>query len=147
MAQLGNFQTSTVLRKTCILFACVLLSGCGTTDSPVDPSQSPFVQIMYEGQPLGDVQVRLHQTQGGPVIAQSVSRQDGNAYFTNIPSPEPSCYYVTLESLSDGSWDLNPQACQKLSENITLKTFESSPCQQIEIPDGAVFANSTPKGN
>ncbi|MGI9469594.1 MAG: hypothetical protein ACR2OA_20900 [Rubripirellula sp.] len=147
MAQLSNFPNSTVLRNFVFLGACVLVCGCSETNSLVDTSKSPFVQVMYQGEPLGDVQVRLHETQGGPVIAQSVSRQDGNAYFSQVPSPEPAKYYVTVESLSDGSWGLNPQACQKLSESISLKALESSPAQRIDIPDGAVFASSSPKGN
>jgi len=120
------------------------LSGCRDSSSR-DISDAPFVQVMYEGQPLGDVQVRLHQVRGGPVIAQAVSGQDGNAYFWQIPSPEPSNYYVTVESLSDGSWSLTPEACQKISENISLKALESSPSQQLGIPDGAVIAISSPK--
>ena len=145
MAQLNNSRHTTLLRHACGLLACVLASGCSDTNSRVDASGLPFIQVMYQGQPIGDVQVRLHQTQGGPVIAQSVSRQDGHAYFSQVLSPEPSRYFVTQESLSDGSWMLDSQACQKLSQNISLDPLKSSPGQRIEIPDGAVYAISSPK--
>ena len=79
------------------------------------------------------------------MLAQSVSRQNGNAYFVDVPSPEPQKYFVTVESLSDGGWMLDASACQKLSQSISLKALESSPGQRIEIPDGAVHPLSSPK--
>lgn len=145
MAQLINVPYETLLRSVCGLFACALVSGCSETNSRVDISGLPFIQVMYQGEPIGDVQVRLHQIQGGPVIAQSVSRLDGYAYFSQVPSPEPSRYFVSLDSISDGSWMLDSEACQKLSQQIALNPLESSPGQRIEIPDGAVHPISSIK--
>ncbi|MCG8648935.1 MAG: hypothetical protein MI861_03835, partial [Pirellulales bacterium] len=103
-------RNSLLGRYVCVLLGCVSAISCRDTNSQVDISGAPFVRVMYQGQPLGDVQVRLHETRGGPVLAQSISRQDGNAYFTQLPSPEPPKYFITVESLSDGGWILNAKA-------------------------------------
>lgn len=146
MAQLGNRRNSSVLAAFCLLLGSLLASGCADSSSHADFSGQPFVRVVYQGQPLGDVQVRLHETLEGPVLAQSISHQDGNAYFAEVPSPEPPKYFVTVESISDGGWILDAKACQEISKSISLEPLESSPEQRIEIPKGAIQQLSLSKG-
>ncbi|MEO1616903.1 MAG: hypothetical protein AAFV88_13690 [Planctomycetota bacterium] len=136
--QLGNSFRAVSLRVACVFVASIALCGCSDSTPGSNHPDGPLVRVMYQGKPLGDVQVMLHASKGSPVIAQSISRQDGNAYFTEVPSPEPPEYYVTVESVGDGGWMLDPKACQQLSKSISLQSLESSPQQQLEIPNGAV---------
>lgn len=135
MAGVIAFRKSQPIVLLCALLCCLATSGCG--ESPADVSGAPLVQVLYQGKPLSDVQVRLHESRGGPVLAQSVSQTDGNAYFTEVPSPEPTEYFVTVESLGDGGWILDAKACEEIT---ALKSLENEPKQRIEIPDGAVKA-------
>ena len=136
MAQLNRHGKAGWL--ICLVVACSLTQGCSESDASGDVSGAPFVHVEYEGQPLANVQVFLRGSRSGPVLAQSISRQDGNAYFTQLPSPEPSKYFVTVESLGDGGWILDADACQQLTESTFLQSLTSSPVQRIELPDGAV---------
>ena len=135
MAKLIDHRNRITISSACVLLGSLLASGCSDSSSPADISGQPFVRVLYQGQPLGDVQVKLHETLEGPALTHSISRQDGNAYFTQVPSPEPSRYFVTVESISDGGWILDSEACQKLSESISLEPLESSRDQRIEIHD------------
>lgn len=138
MAQLINRRYAIRVAQVCFVLGCLLTCGCSESKSVADVSGQPYVRVIHQGQPLGDIQVRLHESQGGPVLAQSISRQDGKAHFAEVPSPEPSNYFVTVESISDGGWILDAKACKKLSQNTSLEAFESSREQRIEIPNGAV---------
>ena len=85
MAQLTPYTASRVTRIACLTLACSLAQGCGNAGSPTEINDGAFIQVMYEGQPLGDIQIRLHQVRGGPVIAQSVS-----CLLYTSPSPRDS---------------------------------------------------------
>lgn len=145
MAQLSDVSTTFRVHAMLLLLGCVISTGCGETHSQADVSGSPYVSVTHQGKPLPDVQVRLHEHAGGPVIAQSISRPDGNAYFTDVPSPEPTKYFVTVESLGDGGWMLDTKACEELSKSVSLEPLESVSSQRIEIPKRAVKILSSPK--
>ncbi len=131
---------------SCVLFcSCVVAIGCGQSGSQMHVDGAPTVRVMYQGKPLGDIQVRLHANHGGPVLAQAISQQNGNAYFPDVPSPEPDKYFVTLESLGDGGWMLDAAACESLTETSQLNALQSSPSQRIEIPNGAVAPLPIPR--
>lgn len=137
MAQLSRHPTLAWV-PSCALCIALCSSGCSESNSRADLIGKPFVNVTYQGKPLSDVQINLHDGQGGAVLAQSISGQDGNAYFTEVPSPEPPRYSVTVESIGDGGWMLNPEACQELSKITFLAPLESTQEQRIEIPAGAV---------
>lgn len=145
MAQLSDVSISIRVQLTLLLLGSVIAIGCGKSHSQADLSGAPYVSITHQGKPLPDVQVRLHEHAGGPVIVQSISRRDGNAYFTDVPAPEPAKYFVTVESISDGGWMLDSKACEELSKSVSLEPLESASSQQIEIPKHAVKILTSPK--
>jgi len=121
-----------------LLASAIVIAGCGGTDSGAIPSTGPSVAVIYESNPLADVQVRLHAGPTGPVITQSISAADGTARFSGVPSPEPDEYFVSLESLSDGGWMLDAKYSQAADSGMTLKPLVTNDGQRIEIPSGAV---------
>ncbi|WP_146405657.1 carboxypeptidase regulatory-like domain-containing protein [Allorhodopirellula heiligendammensis] len=124
------------------VYLCMLLNvvfaGCG--ESPTSVVSGPSVMVTYESQPLADVQVTLHATETGPALAQAVSASDGRAYFQNMPLPEPSEYLVSLQSLGDGGWILDPKYAQAAKSRLRLQPLTDSELQTIELPRGAVSA-------
>ncbi|MEM6366463.1 MAG: hypothetical protein AAF745_18700, partial [Planctomycetota bacterium] len=51
----------------------IAASGCGGQPSTSAPTDGPQVKVVYGTDPLADVEVRLHATATGPVIAQTIS--------------------------------------------------------------------------
>lgn len=120
-----------------VWFMVCFCIGCGSATS-VDESRSPIIAIDYDGHPLADVHVRLHDAGTGSVVAQAITREDGQAVFANMPSPEPVKYSVSLESVSDGGWILDPQAMKRLSDSLELSSFADERIQRIVLPARSV---------
>ncbi|TWT73313.1 hypothetical protein [Allorhodopirellula solitaria] len=112
-------------------------AGC-EGDLPVSDPNGPSVLVTYQSQPLADVQVCLHESASGPVLAQAVSAADGQATFREIPAPEPSEYSVSLQSLSDGGWILDPKYTNPAKSLVRLAPLGDGDPQTIELPRGAV---------
>lgn len=128
-------------RSACMLLtACAFLcvAGCGGVGMSGNSASGPSVQVVYQGKPLQDIQICLHASRGGPVLTRAVSRLDGKAYFSDLPLPEPDAYFVTIESVADGGWILDPKACKELTESISLQPLEGTSKQELLIPNGAV---------
>ncbi|SMP64236.1 hypothetical protein SAMN06265222_108190 [Neorhodopirellula lusitana] len=119
------------------------LVGCDSDGPSTAAMDSPHVQVLYQDGPLPDVCVRLHETQEGPVLAQAISQHDGRARFTELPSPAPDQYFVSMESVSDGGWLLDSKITQAKQNAIRLDSFTQSPQQTIQLPRGAVRSLTT----
>lgn len=119
--------------------AWVCLAGIGC-DSPAVPviSDAPKITVSYAGNPLADVHVRLHDSPGGPVIAQAVSDDAGHATFDELPVPEPAHYFVSMESVGDGGWILDAKMLQRENAARQWPPFATTPIQRIELPPGSV---------
>ncbi len=116
----------------------ILIAGCGDAGPVASAPDGPGVAVIYESSPLADVQVRLHASPTGPVIAQGVSAANGTARFAETPTPEPSEYFVSLASLGDGGWILDAKYLEPADSGIKLKPLATTDGQRIEIPRGAV---------
>ena len=112
------------------------LVGCGGSGG--DSANGPGIAVIYESDPLADVQVRLHDGPDGPVLTQAVSATDGVARFADVPSPEPDRYHVSLASIGDGGWILDPQYLKPADSGLTLHPLATAAIQQIKLPSGAV---------
>lgn len=124
-------------RRLVYVFAVVLCMSAGCErESQDEPSVS--VTILYEGMPLANVNVRLHDGLDGPMLAQSITRDDGRALIANVPSPEPDQYFVSLESISDGGWILDSRAIQRSGSVFKLMPFREKPQQEIELPPRSI---------
>ncbi|MGB7328846.1 MAG: hypothetical protein WBD31_28465 [Rubripirellula sp.] len=122
----------------CIFVALAFLNvGCGDAGPDNDPSSGQGVAVIYESDLLADVQVRLHASPTGPIIAQAISASDGVARFTETPSPEPDQYFVSLASVSDGGWMLDAKFLGA-DNGIQLNPLATHAGQRIELPRGAV---------
>ena len=118
------------------LLACICI-GCGST-SVVDETRSPIVMVDYDGHPLADVHVRLHDSSGGSIVAQAITRDDGQAVFSDLPSPEPAKYFVSLESVGDGGWILDTHLIERHHDALELSPFMDLRIQRIVLPPRSV---------
>ncbi len=118
--------------------AILMLAGCDAVPTEVDADGRPTVRVIYEGNPLADVVVRLHAVAGGPVVDQSISDAEGQAAFRQLPTPEPAAYQVSLLSASDGGWLMDPKLTERFTTDLRLKPFAQNPSQLIELPRGIV---------
>ncbi|KAA1258452.1 hypothetical protein LF1_09720 [Rubripirellula obstinata] len=119
-----------------ILLPC-LIAGCEPIPEESDV-ESERVVIRYQGRPLADVRVGLHGDRNGPVLSQAITDDNGQAVFRDLPSPEPSPYFVTLESVSDGGWILDSRVIKRSRTKLELPPFSSQLVQEIELPSGSV---------
>lgn len=122
---------------SCLIVLTLAITGCGNRDTRQTQTSGPSVAVSYESQPLADVEVSLHATSTGLAIAKAISTSDGRAYFTEVPSPEPAEYFVSLQSLSDGGWILNSKY-SATNCGLRLKPLAINEQQKIELPRGAV---------
>lgn len=133
-------------RRLICLIGLIVLLGCQTRSTTPDDSASPSILIVYEGDPLANVHVRLRESEHSPVLAQAISDIDGVATFTELPSPEPSAYCVSMESVSDGGWILDAKVVEKFTRPIRLNPFAVNSRHTIEIPKRSVISlNATPR--
>lgn len=116
--------------------ACFCL-GCDSDSSDAE-LPTTTVAIVYQGNPLADVQIRLHESSGGPTLAQAITRADGKAVFGELPSPEPAKYFVSLESVGDGGWILDTRILDRQKPPLQLQPFATEPHQRMELPDRSV---------
>lgn len=122
----------------CLTITCAIaMNGCnGDGESPA--THGPAVMVSYQSGPLADVQVRLHEFESGPVLAQAVSASDGRAAFRTVPDPEPSEYCVSLQSIGDGGWILDAKYGEASKSHVRLAPLADHDEQTIELPRGAV---------
>ena len=118
--------------------ALASVAGCGSGNAGPDRSGAPTVAVTFRGDALAGVQVSLYDEPDGPPLVRAVTREDGKAYFTDVPSPEPLRYRVDLESLGDAAWMLDPKVIEPFCQGQTLDPLEQSPSQQLALPDRAV---------
>lgn len=114
------------------------LVGCGEADFAPPPDDSPAVKVMFQSSPLADVHVRLHASPDGPAIVQAITGADGRALFGDVPSPEPDQYHVSLESISDGGWMLDPKVIAPTLDSLRLGPLSQNQTQAIDLPPRAV---------
>lgn len=115
----------------------IAMIGCnGDHESPAP--HAPAVLLSYQSGPLADVQVRLHESESGPVLAQAVSASDGRASFHIVPDPEPSAYFVSMQSIGDGGWILDAKYGEASKSHVRLAPLAAHDQQTIELPRGAV---------
>lgn len=124
------------LNLLCLLATLVPVLGCRDVAAP--ETAVGKVQVVYDGEPVVDVQVRLHAIEGGPVVAQAVTDGQGMAPFMECPSPEPDAYFVSLESVSDGSWMLDPDVVQRAAAAWKLQPFATQPEQTLKLPPRSI---------
>ncbi len=120
------------------ILVCLAIAGCGGDDPASPDFTGPRVTITYDSAPLADVQIRLHATQSGSSLAYAVSAADGIARFPQLPVPEPTEYFVSLESIGDGGWILDQKFTTTSTSGIRLKPLVDNASQQIALPRGAV---------
>lgn len=134
MISINSRESVRGLTWLCVL-GFVVIGGC-EAESPHD--ESAIVTVLYDGKPLADVSVRLHDRIDGPPLTQAITQDNGEARLPNIPSPEPAEYFVSLESFSDGGWILDPRATQRSGNALKLKSFAERLHQEIELPANSV---------
>lgn len=124
--------------KPALLASCLcVVVGCG--DDAASPiSTGPVVLVQYQSEPLADVHVRLLSSASGPVLTQAITQRNGQAIFVDLPSPEPEAYFVSLESVGDGGWILNPKITDRAIAPLRLKPLTDNPLQSIQLPPGSV---------
>ncbi len=120
------------------LVSLVFAVGCGGGGDRAEFRGAPSVTVTFRGDPLAGVRVSLSDGPGGPPLAQAVTGDDGRAYFTDVPSPEPQRYRVGLEALGDGGWMLDRNVIDPFCEAETLDPLEQSPSQELALPERAV---------
>ncbi len=120
------------------LLSCICFCGCDSSPQSDTGSGGPSITVVYEDQPLADVQVRLHEAAQGPVLAQAITSDEGRAVFRDLQSPEPSEYFVSMDSLSDGGWILNPKVVKPALDAIRVQPFATNTNQQIELPSRSI---------
>lgn len=123
--------------KAYLALTALVIAGCGSGDRSRSGSSGPSVAVSYQSDPLPDVEVSLHATPTGPALAKAISASDGRAHFANVPSPEPTEYFVSLQSLGDGGWILDSKFAATNS-GVRLKPLANHDQQTIELPRGAV---------
>ncbi|MFG0288695.1 MAG: hypothetical protein ACF8CQ_10985 [Rhodopirellula sp. JB044] len=127
-------QTSLWLMTVCVIATL----GCDAASQTESANPTASVQVVYEGEPLANVQITLTQTADGPALTRAISDRRGVARFSEVPDPEPTEYVVAMESLGDGGWMLDRKVVSKFSDSLRLKPFSQSPNQIIELPKRAV---------
>lgn len=143
-------QVSQAAGAACRVLALTLLwlVGCDSGDTSLSLSSVPAIQVLYREAPLAGVEVSLYGPtsdglkSGQPKIDQplavAITRDDGKAYFTDVPSPEPNQYRLALKSVGDGGWILDPKVIKPFCQSQTLDPLSSSPVQELTLPDRAV---------
>jgi hypothetical protein len=72
------------------------------------------------------------------MVAKAVSGIDGQVDFVDLPSPEPDEYFVSLQSLGDGGWILDPQFASATESGLRLQAIDTNNRQTIDLPSGVV---------
>ncbi|EMI58539.1 hypothetical protein [Rhodopirellula sallentina] len=127
-------QTSLWLTTAC----AIVTFGCEAASHTESANPTASVQVVYESEPLANVQIMLKQTADGPALTHAISDRLGVARFKEMPEPEPAEYVIAMESLSDGGWILDRKVVGKFCDSLRLKPFSQSPNQIIELPKRAV---------
>jgi hypothetical protein len=120
------------------LFALTFVVGCGSDAASPTRTDAPAVAVMFQGDPLAGVQVTLSDGSTESPLATAVTGDDGKAYFTELPSPEPEQYRVSLESLGTGGWMLDPKVVEPFCETHLLDPLRRASPQQLVLPPRAV---------
>ena len=122
------------------LFAAsmVVMIGCSDVAISPDVSNAPSIQVLFDRQPLSDVQIQLRQSVDGEVLAQAITGLDGKARFAELPSSEPAQYVVTTESFSDGGWMLDPKFSKPQTSPLKALPLAAHPDQRIDLPPASV---------
>ncbi len=124
--------------NTSVIVFTLAMIGCGSGDEARTEPGGPSVAVSYQAGPLADVEVCLHATSTGPVLAKAISASDGRARFADLPSPEPTEYFVSLQSLGDGGWILDSKFAAAANSGFRLKPLAGNDPQNIDLPRGAV---------
>ncbi len=124
--------------NACLIASMFSVVGCGPGDTARSEPNGPSVAVSYQSDPLADVEVSLHATSTGPALAKAISASDGRAHFADVPSPEPTQYFVSLQSQSDGGWILDSKFAAAANSGFRLKPLAGNDQQTIELPRGAV---------
>lgn len=128
--------------KNCVnsttVFLCGLIAGCGEKLPSPPPPNLPAIKVVYQSGPVANVHVQLHASDNGPVLARAITSTDGKARFVDLPNPEPSEYFVSLESVSDGSWILDPKLTQRFTKTLRLDPLTQNANQSIELPPRSI---------
>ncbi|QDV66438.1 hypothetical protein Poly24_01240 [Rosistilla carotiformis] len=122
-----------------ILVSLLAIVGCSDSSSE-SSNQSPTILLRYKGDPLANVRVQLHDSESGPVVAAAISDPTGQARFKQVsPSGGPQ-YFVSVESISDGGWILDPKLGDPATSGLSIPTFDSTSQQphELDLPPSAV---------
>lgn len=65
--------------NTSVIVFTLAMIGCGSGDEARTEPGGPSVAVSYQAGPLADVEVCLHATSTGPVLAKAISASDGRA--------------------------------------------------------------------
>jgi hypothetical protein len=132
-----------------LLLAGVMI-GMGMLGCSFGISQSDLsrwkLKVVYQGQPLSEVQVVVHRKVGSQweAVLEGVSGIDGIAQLRTVPTVTPpadqewSDLRVTVESLAGGEWIVNPKWIAPERSELKVKSFDSTGFSVVELPKGAI---------
>ncbi len=127
----------TIVATMAALF-CGTIAGCSDALPPAPPEDAPSIKVVYQSDPVANVHVQLHGTENGPIVARAITSADGKARFVDLPDPQPAEYFVSLESVSDGGWILDPKLMQRFTKTQRLKPLTQKSTQSIELPPRSI---------
>ena len=122
-----------------ILVSLLAIVGCSDSSSE-SANQSPTILLRYKGDPLANVRVQLHDSESGPVVAAAISDQAGQARFKQLSPPGGPQHFVSVESISDGGWILDPKLGKPATSGLSIPSFDSTSQQphELDLPPSAV---------
>ncbi|WP_417748103.1 hypothetical protein [Rosistilla oblonga] len=122
-----------------ILVSLLAIVGCSDSSSE-SSNQSPTILLRYQGDPLASVRIQLHESESGPVVAAAISDRTGQARFKLLPPPGGAQYFVSVESISDGGWILDPTLGNSATSGLSIPSFDSTSQQphELDLPPSAV---------
>lgn len=132
-----SFPKAPLIRLSGTILGLTLLAGCINSERTAGSDSPAGIAVTYQDSPVAGLEIWLLDSPNGRVVSRSITLSDGIARF-DPPSQEPEEYFVSLESLGDGGWVLQPRVVAPFIEQTTLKPFAVKPVQSIELPASAI---------
>lgn len=132
-----------------LLLAGVMI-GMGMLGCSFGISQSDLsrwkLKVVYQGQPLSEVQVVVHRKVGSQweAVLEGVSGIDGIAQLRTVPTVNPPTdqewpdMRVTVESLAGGEWIVKPKWIAPEQSDLKVKSIDPTGFSVVELPKGAI---------
>lgn len=111
--------------------------GCG---SNAQSNTKLPIRVTHQGQPVPDIEVRLHPDPQKPPVLQGLTGANGEARWLSGDPDElaPSTtVVVALESRSDGGWILDGKFADPRTTPIQLE-WNTDTGTHVELPDDAL---------